>query len=69
MFDGADGPEGERTRQAAQLCRTCPALTRCAEWVVTQPERDLHGVIAGKLYTYASHASVRRWPNGTEITP
>jgi hypothetical protein len=28
----------------------------------------LHGVIAGKLYTYASNARVRRWPNGIEIT-
>ena len=32
------------------------------------PENRLHGVIAGKLYTYASDARVRRWPNGIEIT-
>jgi len=28
----------------------------------------LHGVIAGKLYTYASDARNRGWPNGIEIT-
>jgi hypothetical protein len=28
----------------------------------------LHGVIAGKLYTYAGDARVRRWPNGIKIT-
>jgi pimeloyl-ACP methyl ester carboxylesterase len=28
----------------------------------------LHGVVAGKLYIYASDARVRRWPNGIEIT-
>jgi hypothetical protein len=32
------------------------------------PENRLHGVIAGKLYTYASDARIRRWPNGIEIT-
>jgi hypothetical protein len=32
------------------------------------PENRLHGVIAGKLDTYASDARVRRWPNGIEIT-
>ena len=31
-------------------------------------EIRLHGVIAAKLYTYASDARVRRWPNGIEIT-
>ena len=32
------------------------------------PENRFHGVVAGKLYTYASDARVRRWPNGIEIT-
>ena len=41
---------------------------RCREWADSLPENRLHGVIAGKLYTYASDARVRRWPNGLEIT-
>ena len=41
---------------------------RCREWADSLPENRLHGVIAGKLYTYASDARVRRWPNGIEIT-
>jgi hypothetical protein len=32
------------------------------------PENRSHGVIAGKLYTYARGARVRRWSNGIEIT-
>ena len=41
---------------------------RCRAWADSLPENRLHGVIAGKLYTYASDARVRRWPNGIEIT-
>lgn len=67
LFDGSDGPDGERTRQAAQLCRGCPALERCRTWADEQRDRDLDGVIAGRLFTYADHASQRRWPNGIEI--
>jgi hypothetical protein len=32
------------------------------------PESRLHGVVAGKLYPYASDARIRRWPIGIEIT-
>lgn len=39
-----------------------------AAWADSLPENRLHGVVAGKLYTYASDARVRRWPNGIEIT-
>ncbi len=67
LFDGSDGPDGERTRQAAQLCRGCPALARCRAWADEQPDRDLNGVIGGRLYTYAAHASLRRRPNGIEV--
>ncbi len=31
------------------------------------PQR-LHGVVAGKLYTYANDTRIRRWPIGIEIT-
>ena len=41
---------------------------RCRAWADSLPENRWHGVIAGKLYTYASDARVRRWPNGIEIT-
>jgi WhiB family redox-sensing transcriptional regulator len=61
LFDGEDGPNGDRTRQAAQLCRRCPALERCRTWADQQPARALDGVIAGRLYTYAAHDSQRRW--------
>jgi hypothetical protein len=45
-----------------------PPLARRRAWADSLPENRLHGVIAGKLYTYASYARVRRWPNGIEIT-
>lgn len=67
LFDGADGPDGERTRQAAQLCRRCPALARCRTWADEQPNRKLNGVIAARLYTHVSHASMRHHVNGMEI--
>lgn len=69
LFDGTDGPHGERTRQAAALCRRCPALERCSDWADGQPDKALDGVIAGRLFTYASHESLRRWPNGIRIVP
>ena len=49
-----------------RLSRARAALSRA--WADSLPENRLHGVIAGKLYTYASDARVRRWPNGIEIT-
>ena len=42
------------------------ALSRA--WADSLPENRLHGVIGGKLDTYASDARVRRWPNKIEIT-
>jgi hypothetical protein len=68
LFDGTDGPNGDRTRRAARLCRQCPALDRCRTWAEDQPDRALSGVIAGRLYTYVSHDSLRRWPNGIRVT-
>ena len=48
--------------------RSRERAARCRAWADSLPENRLHGVIAGKLYTYASDARVRRWPNGIEIT-
>ena len=45
-----------------------PPLSRRRAWADSLPENRLHGVVAGKLYTYASDARIRRWPNGIEIT-
>jgi hypothetical protein len=45
-----------------------PPLARRRAWADSLPENRLHGVVAGKLYTYASDARIRRWPNGIEIT-
>ena len=67
LFDGTDGPDGERTRQAAAMCRRCPALDRCAEWADSQPAKRLDGVIAGRLFTYAAHDSLRKWRNGIAV--
>ena len=53
-----------RIRRPAVACARSP-LPRGADPL---PENRLHGVIAGKLYIYASDARVRRWPNGIEIT-
>ena len=52
LFNGEDGPEGERTRQAAQICHRCPALDPCRTWAQQQPPKALDGVIAGRLYAY-----------------
>ena len=53
-----------RIRRAAVAC----ARSRCRAWADALPENRSHGVIAGKLYTYARGARVRRWSNGIEIT-
>ena len=49
-----------------RLSRARAALSRA--WADSLPENRLHGVVAGKLYTYAGDARVCRWPNGIEIT-
>lgn len=67
LFDGSDGLRGERTRQAAQLCSGCPSLDRCRDWTDRQPDNTLHGVFAGRLFTYVSHASMRRNIDGCNI--
>lgn len=70
LFDGDGGPDGERSRQAASLCRGCPALDRCREWADSQPPRDLSGVLGGRWYAFASYeSSPRRWPQGAPIAP
>lgn len=66
LFDGADGPHGEKTRQAASLCRACPSLARCGTWANERPKR-VDGVIAGRLFTHARCDSMRKWPNGIEV--
>ena len=43
-----------------RLSRARAALSRA--WADSLPENRLHGVIAGKLYTYAGDARIRRWP-------
>jgi WhiB family redox-sensing transcriptional regulator len=50
LFDGHDGPNGERTRQAIELCARCPALAACEEWAAGQ--RCLVGVVAGQLHEH-----------------
>ena len=67
LFNGEDGLEGERTRQAAQLCRRCPALDRCRAWADKQSPKALDGVVGARLYAYVSHESQRKWPNGIEV--
>jgi hypothetical protein len=67
LFDGSDGPEGERTRLAAALCNACPALAACSDWADSQPDNKLDGVIAGRLFAYAPHAARRPHPNGIVV--
>jgi hypothetical protein len=69
LFDGADGPDGARTRLAAAFCARCPALTACAAWAGRQPDNRLDGVVAGRLFAYVAHTSQRRFPNGVVIRP
>jgi hypothetical protein len=53
MFD-PDGDDDQH-QQAMALCRNCPALTRCSDWLESlQPQQRPHGVIAGRLITEES---------------
>ena len=56
------------TRRDRSECWPSAPRARCRAWADSLPENRLHGVIAGKLYTYASDARNRGWPNGIEIT-
>lgn len=67
LFDGDDGPDGERTRRAAAVCQACPALTPCSRWADSQRANTLDGVIAGRLYRYAGHRSLHRHPDGLVV--
>jgi WhiB family redox-sensing transcriptional regulator len=67
LFDGGDGPDDPRTKQAALLCRGCPSLKKCSEWVDTQSPAKLHGVLAGRLYTWVPYRVSRNQRRGTEI--
>ena len=58
--------EGGWVGFGVRLSRARAALSRA--WADSLPENRLHGVIAGKLYIYASDARVRRWPNGIKVT-
>ena len=53
LFGREDGIDGQRRRQAAAMCRRCPALEPCREWADSQRLRHLNGVIAGRLYLRA----------------
>jgi hypothetical protein len=52
---------------AASICHRCPALYLCRAWADQQPENSLHGVIAGRRYTYVGHPSLRRRPDGLPV--
>jgi hypothetical protein len=58
--------EADHPRRTASGFRVRAA--GCRAWADSLPENRLHGIIAGKLYTYARDARVRRWSNGIEIT-
>ncbi|GAB3019566.1 WhiB family transcriptional regulator [Mycobacterium bourgelatii] len=50
LFDLDPGAEPEQVEHAQAICRTCPALRRCAEWLAaTPPPRRPCGVVAGRL--------------------
>lgn len=66
LFDGGDD---ESVSQAAAICRRCPELAACSRWVRTLPDNTVHGVVAGRLFTYAGHESLRKHPNGQPVTP
>lgn len=53
LFDGTDGADGDRTRQAATLCGRCPSLAACRTWADQQPPKHLDGVVAGRLHIWA----------------
>ena len=69
LFDGDDGLDGDRTRQAAALCQVCPALAPCSRWADRQRANTLDGVVAGRLYRHAGHRSERRHLNGVAVRP
>lgn len=55
LFDDVDDPD-----DALALCALCPEQTACQQWADTQPDKKLHGVIAGRVYTSASQTSQQR---------
>jgi hypothetical protein len=55
LFDNVELPD-----DAIQLCRRCPALAACSAWVESLDEHALSGVVAGRLFVWASHPTVRR---------
>lgn len=62
LFDETTDPVA--IDEAIRTCDACPALTRCAAWVATLPDSYVSGVVAGKVYTWVSHPSVRRKASG-----
>ena len=40
--------------RAAAVCFRCPCLAACAEWAAAQPSSQLSGVVAGRVYRWAS---------------
>lgn len=65
LFDPAHADEvpattDARHAQAVGLCRRCPALTRCAAWLDSLPDRDRPpGVVAAQLVD-VDHGKRRR---------
>ncbi|CPR12430.1 Transcriptional regulator WhiB [Mycobacterium bohemicum DSM 44277] len=50
LFDLEPGADTAAIEAAAAVCRSCPALQACAEWVAsTPPRRRPSGVVAGQL--------------------
>jgi hypothetical protein len=55
-----DAVTDDQLAQAARLCRTCPALIPCSAWAETLGDNDVNGVVAGRVFQWAAHPSLRR---------
>jgi hypothetical protein len=65
LFDlTAAGGRDDEIAAARQLCERCPALDRCAAWADTLGDNDVNGVVAGRLFVWVSHPSLRRAVEG-----
>jgi Transcription factor WhiB len=57
LFDATDD---DQAAEAIAICHECPALQRCREWADAQPINSLSGVVAGQVFVWVSHPSLRR---------
>jgi hypothetical protein len=55
-----DAVTDDQLAQAARMCRTCPALIPCSAWAETLGDNDVNGVVAGRVFQWAAHPSLRR---------